>query len=183
MTIGRLSRWIQVNLDNHRKGGNKLVILENMTAPVFIQSKVLSRIVELRHEFADFLQVIKPHWSELFRSSEWTAKLAYMADIYDILNGYNISMQAKMALCFTAADTIDGMKRKLNVLKSRVSKNCFYMLHKPSATINETYSKLDSSVQRDKISEHLKVPVERFEMFFPSEEDHEKHNGLIRNPS
>ena len=90
-----------------------------------------------------------------------------MADIFDILNGFNISMQGNMASCFTVADKIDGMKRMLNVWKSRVSKNCFDMFHKLSATITEIDLKLETFVLRDKMSEHLTVLLERFEMYFP----------------
>ena len=51
-----------------------------------------------------------------------------------------------MALCFTVVSKIDGMKHKLNVRKSRVSKYCFDMFHKLSLTITETDSKLETSV-------------------------------------
>ena len=47
MMIGRISRWILVKLDNHRKGGNKLAILEIMTAHIFS---------------SDFEQMMKMEW-------------------------------------------------------------------------------------------------------------------------
>ena len=86
-----------------------------------------------------------------------------------------------MASCFTITDKIDGMKCKLNVWKSCVSKNCIDMIHKMSATITVTGSKHEKFALRDKISEHLTVHLERFEMYFPSEEDPQKHNGWIGN--
>ena len=95
-----------------------------------------SRVFELRHELAHFPQFKKPHWLELFRNSEWVAKLAYVVDIFDILNGF-VSMQEKMTLCFTITDKIDGMKRKLHV--------CFDMFHKLSATISETDSGIETT--------------------------------------
>ena len=55
------------------------------------------------------------------------------------------------------------------------------MFHKLSTTITEADAKLETFAPRDKISEHLTVQLERFEMYFPSEEDPRKHNGLIRN--
>ena len=76
-----------------------------------------------------------------------------------------------LASRFTVEDKIDGVKLKLNVWKSLVSKNCFDMSYKLSERITETGSKLETSVLRDKISEHLTVLLERFEMYFPSEED------------
>ena len=94
-----------------------------------------------------------------------------MADIFDILNGNNISMQRKMASSFTAADKIDGMKHKMDVWKCCMSKNRLDMFHKLSATITETDSKLETSVLRDWMSEHLTVLEERLEMYFPSEEN------------
>ena len=43
-----------------------------------------------------------------------------MADIFDILNFFKITMQGKMDSCFTVADKIDGIIRKLNEWKSSV---------------------------------------------------------------
>ena len=63
------------------------------------------------------------------------------------------------------------MKCKLYVWKSRVSKDCFDMFHKLSATITETDSEIKTSALRDKMSEHLTALLERFEMHFPLEED------------
>ena len=52
-----------------------------------------------------------------------------------------------------------------------MSKDCFDMFHKLSATITETDSEIKTSALRDKMSEHLTALLERFEMHFPLEED------------
>ncbi|KAG6936654.1 SCAN domain-containing protein 3 [Chelydra serpentina] len=86
------------------------------------RGKILSRVFELQNELAEFLQDKKQNWSQFFRDVCWTAKLAYLADIFAIFNDLNTSMQGRMALCLTMADKIDGQKRKLEVWKSRVSR-------------------------------------------------------------
>lgn len=43
---------------------------------------------EIQSELAYFLQAKNPNWSELFQDVYWRIKLAYMADIFVILNEY-----------------------------------------------------------------------------------------------
>ena len=47
--------------------------------------------------------------------------------------------------------------------------------------MTETDSKLEASVLRNKISEHFTVLLERFEMYFMSEEGLRRHDGWNRN--
>ena len=81
------------------------------------RGKVLSRIYELRNELAVFLHDRKPDWAKLFCDEQWLALLAYLTDIFVIINGLNTSMQGRNASRFATADKIDGMQRKLKAWK------------------------------------------------------------------
>jgi hypothetical protein len=142
----------------------------------------LSRVYELRKELIQFLQDKKPDWSELFRNVDWLAKLAYLADIFAILNELNTSMQGRMASCFTMADKIDGQKRKLAAWKSRVAGDCFDMFHNLTEIIADAGEELDVPSLRKVIGEHLTNLVDRFEFYFPTEDDPRIGTGWIRNP-
>jgi hypothetical protein len=146
------------------------------------RGKVLSRVFELRRELDQFLLEEKPDWSQLFRNVNWTAKLAYLADIFAIFNELNISMQGRMASCFTMADKIDGQKRKLEAWKSRVSADCFDMFHNLATTIDGADEELDVPSLQKVIIEHLTKLIDRFELYFPTEDDPRKGTGWIRNP-
>lgn len=81
------------------------------------------------------------------------------------------------------ADKIDGHKRKyLEAWKSRVSRDCYDMFHNLAATIIEAGEMLDVSSLRKVITEHLTNLIDRFEVYFPREEDPRIGTGWIRNP-
>lgn len=146
------------------------------------RGKVLSRVFELRNELVHFLQDKKPNWSQLFQDVDWLAKLAYLADIFAIFNDLNKSMQGRMASCFTMADKIDGQKRKLEAWKSRVTRDSYDMFYLLAAVIADAGEELNITSLRNIISEHLNNLTERFDQYFPEDEDPRKGNGWIRNP-
>ncbi len=146
------------------------------------RGKVLSRVFELRNELTEFLHEKKPNWTQLFQNANWLAKLAYLADIFTIFNELNTSMQGRMATCFTLADKIDGQKRKLEAWKSRVSRDCYDMFHQLAAVVADADEDLNVSALRNDIGEHLTNLAERFQHYFPEEEDPRKGNAWIRNP-
>ncbi|KAF2355499.1 HAT C-terminal dimerization domain [Trinorchestia longiramus] len=146
------------------------------------RGKVLSRVFELRNELAVFLEDKNPNWSQLFRDVDWLAKLAYLADIFAIFNVLYISMQGWMASCFITADRIDGQKRKLEAWKSRVSRDCYDMLHLLATVIDDAGEDLNIVSLRIVIKEHSINLEDRFQHYFPAEEDPRIGTGWIRNP-
>ena len=68
------------------------------------RGKVLTRVFELRNELFVFLRDKKPCWSQLLKDTNWIVKLAYLADIYAILNDLTISMQGNNVTCFIVTD-------------------------------------------------------------------------------
>ncbi|CAM2097248.1 unnamed protein product [Caretta caretta] len=87
-----------------------------------------------------------------------------------------------MALCLTMIDKIDGQKQKLEAWKSRVSRDCYDMFHKLAPIIADAGEDINVTSLRKVTSEHLTNLAERFEFYFPAEEDPQKGTGWIRNP-
>ena len=65
------------------------------------------------------------------------ALLAYLTDIFVIINGLNISVQGRNANAF------DGMQRKLKAWKIRVLNNCYNMFPQLAAVIDDAGDNLD----------------------------------------
>ncbi|CAM4553047.1 unnamed protein product [Lepidochelys olivacea] len=91
-------------------------------------------------------------------------------------------MQRRIASYLTIADKIDGQKQKLKAWKSRVSRDCDDMFHNLATIIADAGEDLDVTPLQNVISEHLTNLAERFEFYFPVEEDPRKGTGWIRNP-
>ena len=61
------------------------------------RGKVLQRVFELRTELCDFLKDAKPTTAMLLSDPKWVAQLAYLADMFNILNELNLSMHGGYA--------------------------------------------------------------------------------------
>ena len=107
------------------------------------RGKVLSRVYELRNELEVFLHNRKRDWAKLFRDEQWLALLAYLTDIFVIINGLNTSMQGRNASLFATANKIDGMQRKLKAGKIRISNNCYDMFPQLATVIDDAGNNLD----------------------------------------
>ncbi|KAI0980586.1 hypothetical protein GJ496_006406 [Pomphorhynchus laevis] len=81
-----------------------------------------------------------------------------------------------------ASYKIDGQKRKLEAWKSRVSKDCYDMFHLLATVIDDAGEELNIVSLRKVIEEHLINLADRFQHYFPAEEDPRIGNGWIRNP-
>ena len=146
------------------------------------RGKVLPRVYELRNELAVFLRDRKPDWVKLFRDEQWLALLAYLTDIFVIINGLNTSMQGRNASLFAIADRIDSLQRKLKARKIRVSNNCYDMFPQLATVIDDAGDNLDVKSAQDITTEHLSNLVERIQHYFPEQKDPRRGNEWIRNP-
>jgi hypothetical protein len=180
--VVKIVNYVKANALNSRLFADHKKLLLHAGVRWLSRGKVLSRAFELRNELVEFLQGKKPNWAQLFLDINWVAKLAYLADIFSIFNDLNASMQRRMTYCFAVADKIDAQKRKLEALKSRVLRSSYDMFHNLSAFIDDTGEELNIASLGNIISEHLSNLTERFESYFPKEEDSRKENVWVRNP-
>lgn len=75
-----------------------------------INSKQLPKVEKLPEEyFLDYL-----------RDDEWMAKLAYLVDIFDLLNTLNLQSQGRNANCFQFYGKVEAFKKNLSVWKQEL---------------------------------------------------------------
>ena len=140
------------------------------------RGKVLSRVYELRNELAVFLHDRKPDWAKLLCDELGLALLAYLTDIFVIINGLSTSMQGRNASLFAIADKIDGMQRKPKAWKIRVSNNCYHMFPQLATVIDDARDNLDVKCVQDTATDYLSNLLERIQHYFPEQKDPRRGN-------
>ena len=61
---------------------------------------------------SEFLRTEKPDLTEFFSDPEYVAKLAYLVDVFNILNSLNLSIQGRYASILDISDKITAFMRK-----------------------------------------------------------------------
>jgi hypothetical protein len=95
--------------------------------------------------------------------------LAYLADIFGLLNDLNLQIQGPLKSSFFLATKVDGFKKKLSVWQKRVDEGIFDMFHNFSEFAENM--EFDTASNSRLISEHLKKLEEKFGDYFPQEKD------------
>uniref|UniRef100_A0A665UE42 HAT C-terminal dimerisation domain-containing protein n=1 Tax=Echeneis naucrates TaxID=173247 RepID=A0A665UE42_ECHNA len=80
---------------------------------------VLKRLLELRNEVFSFLTEKKSPLAHYYANTKFTAQLAYLCDIFTLLNQLNISLQGRASNMFVVADKVQAFKRKLSLWTKR----------------------------------------------------------------
>ena len=78
------------------------------------RGKVLARLFELKTEVEIFLMDKKSPHSDYFEKNVWLAKLAYLSDIFSILNDLNLSMQGPQTIFLHRTTKLKHFLNKLN---------------------------------------------------------------------
>lgn len=141
------------------------------------RGKVLSRLFELRDEVKLFLHQADELYDRL-HDFMWLSKLAYLADIFSMLNTLNLALQGKTVTVFTVQDKIKGARTKLKLWCARIDRrefDCFPTLADFLLETEETLG--DDTVTA--IKEHLQGLHMQLGKYFPElDVDFE----WIRNP-
>ena len=78
------------------------------------RGKFLKRVFDLLDELKPFFnQRIKPKFEEIFSDKTKLKKIAYLADIFAILNELNVSLQGPNAPCLDLSEKIHAFQLKL----------------------------------------------------------------------
>ena len=77
------------------------------------RGKSLNRVFELREPLQRFLLEKNSDLAYKFSDEKWVLKLAYLCDIFNLLNELNLSLQGKMTTVFKLADKVAAFKDKL----------------------------------------------------------------------
>ncbi|GLV39536.1 hypothetical protein CBL_20440 [Carabus blaptoides fortunei] len=83
------------------------------------RGKILNRLFELRHELQVFLND-RFELRNCLHDWKWLCKLAYLADIFSVLNCLNLSLQGKGISMFHVKDKVNATMAKLNLWQKRV---------------------------------------------------------------
>ncbi|XP_071056563.1 zinc finger BED domain-containing protein 5-like [Onthophagus taurus] len=129
------------------------------------RGKILSRLFKLRLELQVFLND-KFELKKCLHDSTWLSKLAYLADIFSILNGLNLSLQGKDISLFYVQDKVNATIEKLKLWKTRVNNgelDSFPSLHE---FVIKSSDKIDTDVLKC-LTEHLDGLQEGLKNYFP----------------
>ena len=102
------------------------------------RGRSLARVFELREPLQRFLSEKMSPLAAHFSDEEWVAKLAYLCDIFNLLNELNRSLQGKMTTVFQLADKVAALKAKLDLWGRRVNRGIFDMFQTFTGILEET---------------------------------------------
>ncbi|GFW96752.1 SCAN domain-containing protein 3 [Trichonephila clavipes] len=92
------------------------------------REKSLLRVFELRESLQIFLLEKKsPQLAAHFSDKVRVTKLAYLCDIFNLLNELNLCLQGKVKIVFKLADKVAIFKAKLELWGRRVNRGIFHM--------------------------------------------------------
>ncbi|XP_057184698.1 zinc finger BED domain-containing protein 5 [Triplophysa rosa] len=131
------------------------------------RGRVLTRLFELRNEAQIFLSDSKCPLSDRLSDFEWLAKLSYLSDIFNHLNGVNLSLQGKSVTAFQVQNKIEATIKKLDIWARRICKSHAELFENLSHFLTEEATSLPASVKK-LIEEHLQGLKSQLRDYFPS---------------
>ncbi|XP_040324723.1 zinc finger MYM-type protein 6 isoform X4 [Herpailurus yagouaroundi] len=144
------------------------------------RGRILTRLFELRHEIEIFLNQKHSDLAKYFLDEEWVAKLAYLSDIFSLINELNLSLRGTMTTLFNLYNKMDILKEKLKMWLKRTQENDYDMFPSFSEFVNS--SDLNMRSIASIIFEHLEGLCQMFNDCYPPEEDLRSGNLWIINP-
>ncbi|XP_039178217.1 SCAN domain-containing protein 3-like [Crotalus tigris] len=134
------------------------------------RGKVLKRVFELRDELKTFFnQKARPQFEALFSDKSELQKIAYLVDIFAILNELNLSLQGPNATCFDLSEKIRSFQMKLQLWQTKLDENKMYMLPTLSAFFEEHDIEPDERITMIiSVKEHLHVLADEISSYFPN---------------
>nr|KAF6500005.1 family with sequence similarity 200 member B [Molossus molossus] len=167
-------------------GSNYTHLLYHTKVRWLSQGKIPSRVYELRNEIHIFLIKKKSHLASIFEDDIWVMKLAYLTDIFGILNELSLKLRGKNGDIFQHVECIQGFQKTLLLWQARLksSQPSYYMFprfleHIEENIINET----DLKEVKLEILLHFTSLTQTFNHFFPEEKfETLKENRWVKDP-
>lgn len=144
------------------------------------RGKVLTRLFDLRQEVKLFLQQQKNvKFQDLLSDNDWLAKLAYLADIFSLLNDLNTSLQGQLTDVFTLRGKMDAFQKKLLLWQTCLADEDLQM-----------FPNLDDFLKQEDVNrqvltlvrQHLQSLTDSFGRYYPEQEDPRRGNVWIIDP-
>ena len=136
---------------------------------------ILNRIFTLKEELMEFLQSKAKYDFKNFLA-ELELELAYLVDIFSILNQLNVQLQGKGANLFTHQGIIKAFIEKLQLWINRVENSSFVQFPYLNVTVGD---KQDIQVH---VLEHLSKLKDEFTRFFPEVDMTRDDLSFLRGP-
>ncbi|KAJ1157235.1 hypothetical protein NDU88_009950 [Pleurodeles waltl] len=114
-----------------------------------------------------------------FSDKVWVAKLAYLCDIFSLLNELNLGLQGKMTTVFKLSDKVAAFKAKLELYGRRVNRGILDMFQTLAGIVGET--ELEHSFCQ-LVHDHLSLLLKEFERYFPTTKDPRTGKEWICDP-
>lgn len=143
------------------------------------RGKSLIRVFELREPLQRFLSEKKSPLAAHFSDKVWVAKLAYLCDIFSLLNELNLCLQGKRTNIFKLADKVAAFKAKLELWGRRANRGILDMFQTLAGILGETDPE-HSFLQL--VQDHLSLLLKEFERYFPTAKDPRTGKEWIRDP-
>ena len=102
------------------------------------KGRSLARVFELEEPLQRFLLEKQSPLAAHFSDTEWVAKLAYLCDVFNLLNKLNLSLQGRTTTVFKSADEVAAFKAKLELWGRRVNIGIFDMFQTLAEILKET---------------------------------------------
>ncbi|KAK1346652.1 hypothetical protein QTO34_000512, partial [Cnephaeus nilssonii] len=136
------------------------------------RGKVLKHVFELRDELKCFFnQKARPQFEALFSDKSELQKIAYLVDIFAILNELNLSLQGPNATCLDLCEKIQSLQMKLQLWqkKKKMDENKIYMLPTLSYFFEEHDIEPDKRITMIiSVKEHLHMLADEISSYFPN---------------
>ncbi|CAI5785980.1 domain-containing 3-like [Podarcis lilfordi] len=143
------------------------------------RGKLLTRVFELREALQRFLSEKKSPLAAHFSDKVCVAKLAYLCDIFSLLNELNLGLQGKMTTVFKLSDKVAAFKAKLELWGWRMNRGILDMFQTLAGIVGET--ELEHSFCQ-LVHDHLSLLLKEFERYFPTTKDPRTGKEWIRDP-
>ncbi|XP_040275778.1 protein ZBED8-like [Bufo bufo] len=134
------------------------------------RGKVLKRVFDLRDELRMFFnQKAKPQFEALFSDKSELQKIAYLVDIFVILNELNLSLQGPNAKCLDLSEKVRSFQMKLQLWQKKLDNNNIYMLPTLAAFFEEHGIEPDKRITMIiSVKEHLHMLEDEISLYFPN---------------
>jgi hypothetical protein len=163
-------------------GSEHITVLLHSNIRWLSRRKLFNHLFELKAEVVDFLIEINSELVKYFQDELWIYRLAYLCDIFDKIDNFNLQLQGFNTNILILRDKVEAFKKKLAFWKNNALSGNFVSFQYLSEFCVENKIISDEHV-KTLLKEHFTNLELFFERYFPSFDEAEHRQKLcILNP-